>query len=168
MNTQVENNSQELPWRPTFTSWRHGGWYVNNVHYLGGACGCVSNNYDDHQWRIVCDSRRGDLRQPGDFTFPSRQDAALAERELALAQVAQELQNWHGCSVVGAYHQQVGIDSVIITPDQVHGFGVVTMRAEQVLKPARFTGCFEQALGWGKDEIAALRLAAEADVAVPA
>ncbi|WP_304350038.1 hypothetical protein [Comamonas testosteroni] len=35
------------PWTPAYERWRHGGWYVTNVLYPAGACGCVSNNYDD-------------------------------------------------------------------------------------------------------------------------
>ena len=34
-------------WTPTFTKWRHGGWYVSNLHYPNGASGCVSKNYPD-------------------------------------------------------------------------------------------------------------------------
>ncbi len=69
-------------WSPFFDKWRHGGWYVNNLHYPNGAMGCVSCNYPDKKWRIVCDDRRTDLGQPGDFTFPSRDAAARAELEL--------------------------------------------------------------------------------------
>lgn len=67
-------------WQPQFARWRHGGWYVSNVQYPSGAVGCVSNNYDDRKWRIVCDSR------PGDHTYPTRDAAARAERELAQPQ----------------------------------------------------------------------------------
>jgi hypothetical protein len=58
-----------------FTRWRHGGWYVDNVRYPSGACGCVSRNYPDRKWRIACDPRPFD-QQP---TFKSRDDAARAE-----------------------------------------------------------------------------------------
>jgi hypothetical protein len=59
-------------WTPDYSPWRHGGWYVHNVRYPSGACGCVSNNYDDGKWRIA---------QSGFFhiTFPSRDAAAKAE-----------------------------------------------------------------------------------------
>lgn len=57
---------------PTYARWRHGGWYVTNVRYPSGACGCVSNNYDDRQWRIVCWGHH-------EVTFPSRDAAAKAE-----------------------------------------------------------------------------------------
>lgn len=61
-------------WTPEYRAWRGGGWYVDNVHYPSGAVGCVSRNYADKKWRIVCDR---------DFTrtFRSRDDAARAERE---------------------------------------------------------------------------------------
>jgi hypothetical protein len=67
--------------RPDYSPWRHGGWYVNNVRYPSGACGCVSRNYGDKKWRIVCDTR---TPQP---TYPNRDAAARAERHLALALV---------------------------------------------------------------------------------
>lgn len=69
-------------WQPQFEKWRHGGWYVMNVTYPSGACGCVSNNYPDKKWRIACDDRRLNLGEPGDFTFPTRDAAARAELEL--------------------------------------------------------------------------------------
>lgn len=69
-------------WVPAYTQWRHGGWYVRNVQYPSGGCGCVSNNYDDGAWRIVCDGRRQALGEPGDFVFKTRDEAARAEREL--------------------------------------------------------------------------------------
>lgn len=72
-------------WQPIYSPWRHGGWYVSNLQYPSGACGCVSRNYPDHKWRIVCDPRRGDLGAPGDFTFPNRDAAAHAEYALAMA-----------------------------------------------------------------------------------
>jgi hypothetical protein len=64
-------------WQPIYTPWRHGGWYVVNVQYPSGACGCVSRNYPDHKWRIVCDERDDDV------TYPSRDAAARAEYVLA-------------------------------------------------------------------------------------
>ncbi|MCU7369522.1 hypothetical protein PEC18_01190 [Paucibacter sp. O1-1] len=73
------------PARPFgYSPWRHGGWYVSGVRYPSGACGCVSRNYPDRKWRIVCDSRRGDLNAPGDVTYRSRGEAAGAEQVLAL------------------------------------------------------------------------------------
>lgn len=69
-------------WSPSYFAWRHGGWYVTNVSYPTGASGCVSNNYADGKWRIVCDPRRDGLNEPGDFTFATRDEAAKAEREL--------------------------------------------------------------------------------------
>ncbi len=67
---------------PAYERWRHGGWYVTNVHYPTGAVGCVSRNYPDKKWRIVCDER------PGEHTYPSRHAAALAEHALATPQLS--------------------------------------------------------------------------------
>lgn len=69
-------------WEPIFSKWRHGGWGISNLRYPAGHCGCVSNNYPDGKWRIVCDPRRKDLGEEGDFTFRTRKDAAFAEYEL--------------------------------------------------------------------------------------
>lgn len=66
-------------WKPTFSRWRHGGWYVTNMKHPSGAAGCVSRNYPDRKWRIVCDPRNF-AHAP---TFPSRDAAARAERDLA-------------------------------------------------------------------------------------
>jgi hypothetical protein len=82
-------NSKTQNWQPIFSRWRHGGWYVHNVNYPSGAIGCVSNNYVDHKWRIVCDPRRTDLNVEGDFTFTTRDAAARAERELVDAMSSQ-------------------------------------------------------------------------------
>lgn len=76
------------PMRFSYAPWRHGGWYVHNVRYPNRGCGCVSNNYADKRWRIVCDDRRDQLGQPGDFTFRSRDEAAMAEFWLANAPTA--------------------------------------------------------------------------------
>lgn len=75
----------ERPFTPIYSKWRHGGWYVHNVQYPEGGCGCVSNNYVDKKWRIACDSRRNKLGEPGDFTFKSRDAAARAEHALVNA-----------------------------------------------------------------------------------
>ena len=61
-----------------YGKWRHGGWYVFNTRWPNGGCGCVSRNYPDKKWRIVCDPRP-EAEQP---TFPTRDAAARAEREL--------------------------------------------------------------------------------------
>lgn len=76
-------------WVPSFSPWRHGGWYVSNVQYPSGSTGCVSQNYEDGKWRIVCDPRRNRLGEDGDYTFPTREAAARAERELAQARFAE-------------------------------------------------------------------------------
>ena len=65
----------------SYSPWRHGGWYVNNVRYPNGAIGCVSRNYPDKKWRIACDPR-GDNAP----TFKSRDEAALAEWHLINSQ----------------------------------------------------------------------------------
>lgn len=67
-----------------YERWRHGGWYVGGVRYPSGATGCVSSNFADKKWRIVCDDRRINLNEPGDFTFRSRDEAARAEQILAI------------------------------------------------------------------------------------
>lgn len=66
---------------PIYAHWRHGGWYVVNVRYPSGAVGCVSRNYADRKWRIVCHPLPFD-QQP---TFRSRDEAARAEYLLARA-----------------------------------------------------------------------------------
>lgn len=65
----------------TYSPWRHGGWYTS-VRYPSGACGCVSRNYADGKWRIVCDNRRTWPGEDGDYTYPSRDAAAQAEADL--------------------------------------------------------------------------------------
>lgn len=70
------------PRKFAYSSWRHGGWYVHGVSYPSGAIGCVSRNYEDGKWRIVCDPRPFDERP----TFGSRDAAALAEWHLAQAE----------------------------------------------------------------------------------
>lgn len=71
-------------WAPTYEPERNSGWYVTNVRYPSGACGCVSRNYADRQWRIVCDPRPFEQAP----TFRTRDDAARAERALADAERA--------------------------------------------------------------------------------
>lgn len=70
-------------WTPNYTPWRHGGWYTN-ARYPSGACGCVSRNYPDGKWRIVCDSRPDAYEK---HTYPNRDAAARAERDLIAAGV---------------------------------------------------------------------------------
>lgn len=65
----------------TYSRWRHEGWYVHGVIYPEGAIGCVSRNYEDGKWRIVCDPRPFEGRQ----TFRTRSEAALAEWRLSQA-----------------------------------------------------------------------------------
>lgn len=81
----AERRQQDAAWTPRYSHWRHGGWYVTNVRYPSGACGCVSRNYADGKWRIVCENTGPGSE--GDRTFPSRGAAARAERERAQAAV---------------------------------------------------------------------------------
>jgi hypothetical protein len=67
------------PAKFTYLPWRHGGWYVDEVRYPSGAVGCVSRNYPDRKWRIVCDPRPFE-EQPA---YRTRDEAARAEYELA-------------------------------------------------------------------------------------
>jgi hypothetical protein len=64
-------------WTPSYEAWRHGGWYVTNVRYPSGAVGCVSRNYSDRKWRIVCMGTGPGVE--GDETYPNRDAAARAE-----------------------------------------------------------------------------------------
>lgn len=75
-------------WTPSYSKWRHGGWYVNNVRYPSGAIGCISKNFPDGKWRVVCHPLPFD-EQP---TYKSRDDAARAERELS--QSPEALARW--------------------------------------------------------------------------
>jgi hypothetical protein len=59
----------------TYDRWRHGGWYVQEITWPNGGCGCVSRNFGDRKWRIVCDPRPFEV-QP---TFRTRDDAARGE-----------------------------------------------------------------------------------------
>lgn len=67
-----------------YSPWRHGGWYVDNVRYPSGACGCVSRNYSDGKWRIVCDPRPFEERP----SFRTRDEAAKAERDMIATDLA--------------------------------------------------------------------------------
>jgi hypothetical protein len=67
-----------IPTQFAYTPWRHGGWYVPSVRYASGAVGCVSRNYPDKKWRVVCDPR-GEAAP----TYKSRDEAAAAEFLLA-------------------------------------------------------------------------------------
>lgn len=75
---QIAHRNGSIPTEFTYTPWRHGGWYISNIRYANGAFGCVSRNYPDKKWRIVCDPR-GDAAP----TYKSRREAAAAEYFLA-------------------------------------------------------------------------------------
>lgn len=68
-------------WTPEYSAWRHGGWYVHGTTYANGGTGCVSRNYADRKWRIVCDERENAYER---FTYGSRDEAARAEHALHL------------------------------------------------------------------------------------
>ncbi len=116
-------------WVPVYSKWRHGGWYVHNVRRPGNACGCVSRNYKDGKWRIVCDDRRGNLGEEGDYTFKTRDEAARAEYLLALElHAAEEAKRVEGASAVDFdsmgltelaawYEQSVGYNPVEDDPE---------------------------------------------------
>jgi hypothetical protein len=74
-----EMSAQPQPSTFVYSPWRHGGWYVDNVRYPDGSVGCVSRNYPDKKWRIVCDPRGFDDAP----TFRSRDEAASAEWQIA-------------------------------------------------------------------------------------
>lgn len=59
----------------TYDAWRHGGWYVREVVWPNGGCGCVTRNFADKKWRIACDPRPFN-EQP---TFRTRDEAARGE-----------------------------------------------------------------------------------------
>lgn len=80
MTAQVVIDALVENFVPTYAWWRHGGWYVTNLRYPSGACGCVSHNYPDRRWRIACDERPFE-EQP---TFRTRDEAAKAELRLVL------------------------------------------------------------------------------------
>ena len=67
-------------WKPIYSHWRHGGWYVSNLYYPSGAVACVSRNFPDKKWRGVCNVRPHE-DQP---TFRNRDEAAHEERAYVL------------------------------------------------------------------------------------
>lgn len=89
--------TNDQKWKPAYSRWRHGGWYTN-VTYPSGASGCVSRNYPDGKWRIVCDPRRTTLGAPDDYTFSDRDAATHAERELVkmlkLLDTLEQVEKW--------------------------------------------------------------------------
>ena len=70
-------------WTPTYSRWRHGGSYVDNLRYPNGAAGCIASarHTDDGLFHIACDPRPAD-RQVG---YHTREAAAYAEREMVLS-----------------------------------------------------------------------------------
>lgn len=65
------------------------------MRYPSGAVGCVSRNYDDGKWRIVC----GDH----DTTYPSRDAAARAEYKLAQRETTANEDKAHADCALGIH-----------------------------------------------------------------
>lgn len=84
--TAIKVDAPTPPGSFQYSKWRKGGWYVDNVRYPNGACGCVSRNYSDGKWRIACHPAPFEQQQ----TFPTRDAAALAEWHLAQEEEAQQ------------------------------------------------------------------------------
>jgi hypothetical protein len=57
--------AEPAPWEPTFSAWRHGGWYVDNVQ------------------RVRSDGEFGGVCGPEDLTFSTRVCASLVADGLA-------------------------------------------------------------------------------------
>lgn len=76
-STKHDGTTASGSFEPVYTPWRHGGWYVVNVRYSSGAVGCVSRNYPDGKWRIVCDPAPFEKQT----TFPTRDAAAMEEHK---------------------------------------------------------------------------------------
>lgn len=79
--------------RIRYERWRHGGWYVNDVRYPSGAVGCVSRNYLDRKWRIVCDVRTSTFAKQQ--TYPTRK--AAADAEVLIAEKEWTTEKCHEC-----------------------------------------------------------------------
>lgn len=71
-------------WTPAYDYWRHGGSYVTNVVYPSGAVGCIASARHSRSGRfeIAC------APAGHDETYRTRDAAARAEAEIALAQWA--------------------------------------------------------------------------------
>lgn len=94
MNTQQYTPAPE---RFSYGPWRHGGWYVYGIPYASGCSGCVSRNYPDKKWRIVCDKR---FMAHDMHTYKNRDAAARAE-----FMVAQDLASGYLCGKCGHYFE---------------------------------------------------------------
>lgn len=82
--------------RNYYDRWRHGGWYTS-ARYAAGGSGCVSRNYADKKWRIVCDKR---FMAHDMHTYRTRDDAAYAEYRLT-----RDIASGHLCTSCGKYFQ---------------------------------------------------------------
>lgn len=66
-------------WEPAYRWWRHGGWYVINACWPGGAALIVTRNCYDGKWRIYDQVlRENSVDVP---TYRTRDAAARAARE---------------------------------------------------------------------------------------
>lgn len=68
-------------WEPTYSPWRHGGHYVDNLVYPDGAVGCIVSprNSPSGKFQIACGSW-----EIVSETYSTRKAAAFAEREHAM------------------------------------------------------------------------------------
>jgi hypothetical protein len=105
------DTTADVPWAPAYEPWRQGGWYVTNVHWPNGAVGCVSRNYADGRWRIVCDPRPFAAAP----TFSTRDEAACAERDL----IAQ-LRAVGSCGCRYLVGELDGLGAPVVTPCREH------------------------------------------------
>lgn len=74
---------ERADWVPTFSRWRHGGWYVDNIVFPSGAVGCIASPTADRGTFVsACfvDAYEGRKTRAG---------AALAERAEAIRQWAE-------------------------------------------------------------------------------
>lgn len=130
-----------------YVPWRHGGWYVDNVRYPSGAAGCVSRNYPDRKWRIVCDDRPDAFER---FAYRTRDEAAAAERDLIEVGVLgreneasgrkvtlERLAERHEVSIAEATSAASDLADCLVHPDTIDRFVVVTRvdKTRTYLKP---------------------------------
>lgn len=68
-------------WEPTFSPWRHGGSYVDNITYPEGAVGCIVSARHTYsgKFQIACGPS-----EVVDEKYSTRRAAAFAEREHAM------------------------------------------------------------------------------------
>lgn len=84
-------------WTPQYKAAGPGRWFVLNIRWPSGTCGCVRRS-DDGRWRIEEDQQS--------LPYPTRDAAARAEQQLAAA--ATELTRAGTTSAAGAEQSQHG------------------------------------------------------------